>query len=192
MYDGDLLVCRNEESAIVDCKASALWDKIRILDFAVLFKSTVKTCFLLLPLEARSESSKITVTLNGIEYSKIPFSDNTPHTVSASQSFFTCPVAVGSLRRVEYKDGAVFTFKVTDISETNKSISFELIHTEPSIQVSAMLHTITVLGVTESGQSFVQWSTDFSGDCNYNFIQDSKFKKFDAFKDIRNVMKKSG
>ncbi len=94
-------------------------------------------------------------------------------------------MAIGTLRRVLYKDGAVFTYRVIEISELRHRIVFDLIHVDASIQVSGVMHTIELKPVTESNQTFLTWRTEFSGDCNFNLIQDSKFKKLDAFKDMR-------
>ena len=176
MFDGELIVCRNEESAVFEMPLSASWERFKSLDLSCLFPSTVKSCSLLIPL---GDSAKHTVEQR-VNILGVPY-----EAVAIEPSPFRCALATGSLRRVEYKDGAVFVYKVMEISELRHSIAFELIHSNSSMTVSGIVHIITLQAVTETSSTFIHWETVFSGDADYNFYHDTKFKKLDAFKDLR-------
>ena len=186
-----LIVCRNTESAVIKVKASEAWALIRRLNFVDIMPSIVKRCSLLIPLGAgtsspgptspRSKSS--TVKLEEVEYQDLPLGNG-------SGNPFACAVAVGSLRHVVYKDSAEFVFRVVEISDVLRQISYELIETDATINVSSIMHTIQLFEVTETGETMINWTTDFSGDCDQHVYSDCKYKKLDAFKDIRKNFEK--
>jgi hypothetical protein len=159
---------------------------IRKLNFVDIMPSIVKSCSLLVPrtvptISGHSGSSS-TVKLEDVEYSPLPFSDS-------SVSPFNSALSVGSLRHVIYKDNAEFVFRVVEISDVQRHVSYELIETDAAVNVSSILHTIQLHEVTETNETFITWVTDFSGDCDMHVYNDCKYKKQDAFKDMRNVLK---
>lgn len=152
--------------------------------------SRVQDCTLLVPsLHSSPVPSAPTkpphhVKLEDVDYHVVEITES-------SISPFTCPVAIGSLRRVVYKDGAEFVFRVVELSDIHHSISYELIETDSTVNVSGVMHTIQVSEITETAESFISWTTDFSGDCDQHVYTDAKFKKLEAFKDIRSVFELS-
>lgn len=185
-----LIVCRNTEGAHLKAKANETWNLIKQLDFKQICHSSVKECSLLVPSkqgESGSSSPAVselkTIKLEDVEYRDFPHGE-------ASMSPFTCAVAVGSLRHVTYKDGAEFVYRIVEISDLQRMISYELIEADATVNVSSVLHTIQVFDITESGESMINWTTEFSGDCDQHVYSDCKFKKLDAFQDIRQVLQK--
>jgi hypothetical protein len=183
-----LVVCRNSESAVISVRTSEAWSAVRQLNFAFLMPSSVKACSLLLPetstgLLQATNFGKHAVTFEDISYKTVTLDET-------AMSPFLCGCAVGSLRHVVYHDGAEFVFRIVEISEIQHSISYELIQTDATVNVSSVLHTIQLSEVTETGETFVSWTTEFSGDCDQHVFSDAKFKKLDAFKDIRKVLGK--
>ena len=186
-----LIVCRNTESAILHAKVSDAWLLVKRLNFAEMTPSTVTKCTLLLPVAvgagapshegAGGHSGAKTVKLEDTEYRGVSISE-------AALSPFTCAFAVGSLRHVVYKDGAEFVFRVVEISDVQRLVSYELIETDSTVNVSSVLHTIQLMEVTESDDCVLSWTTEFSGDCDQHVYSDAKFKKLDALKDIRTVL----
>ncbi len=179
------IVCRNTESAVINSKTQPLWDVVKNLDFAVLMPSIVRTCALLVPHTSHDACPKTTetnhkLTLDDTEYTCIDVA-------CGSKNAFACATSVGSLRRVEYKDKAEFVFRVVEVSDVHRRVSYELIHTDTTVNVTAVLHTIQLFDITESGQTMVNWTTEFSGDCDPHVYNDCKYKKLDAFKDFRNI-----
>ena len=187
-----LIVCRNTESAVINVKASEAWSLIRKLNFVDIMPSIVKRCSLLIPLgggpgspgPASPRSKSSTVKLEDIEYQDLPLSNS-------SSNPFGCAVAIGSLRHVIYKDGAEFVFRVVEISDVLRQVSYELIETDATVNVSSVMHSIQLFEVTETGQTMINWTTDFSGDCDQHVYNDCKYKKLDAFKDIRKIFEKA-
>lgn len=98
---------------------------------------------------------------------------------------------VGSQRRVVYKDGTVQTLKVLELSDINMFVTYELIASEPAISVSSAVHTIRLFPVTFDNTCLVQWTSDFSNDATQAVVQDSKYKKQEAFADIVKAVAKS-
>jgi len=185
------IVCRNTESAVIDVKASVAWSLIRKLNFVDIMPSIVKSCSLLIPLGSggtaserpSSPKSSSVVKLEDIEYQDMSIGSN------SAANPFACSVAVGSLRHVVYKDGAEFVFRVVELSDILRQVSYELIETDATVNVSSVLHTIQLHEVTETGQTMISWTTDFSGDCDQHVYNDCKYKKLDAFRDVREVFK---
>jgi len=97
---------------------------------------------------------------------------------------------VGSQFEVEYTDGSTWTFRVVEISEIHRSISYELVSANPQTTFSSMVNTIKLHKVTFDDSTFVEWSTDFSNDVDSHVIQDNKYKKIDYFKDLAKVFHK--
>lgn len=44
-----------------------------------------------------------------------------------------------------------------------------------------MVHTISLRKVTSNNSTFIEWTTDFSNDATSEVVQDSAFKKLEAF-----------
>ncbi len=182
MFDGELIVCRNTESAVLCAPIAAVWKLIKTLDFAKIFPHAVKACNLLVAAEVAASPIIVgeTVELGGQRMTSKPIVSNSEPCGLA--------LAVGSLRRVEYHDGAVFVYKVAEISEVHHVVSFDLIEANPSIQVSGILHSIRLVEITETKETLIVWDSEFAGDCNLNFYQDQKWKKLDAFKALRHLL----
>ena len=179
-----LIVCRNTESAVLQARASKVWSLIRQLDFSRITPSSVVSCSLLVPENEQVEAPEFgeAVTFEEVKYRTVPIND---------ACAFTCACAVGSLRRVVYKDGAEFVFRLVELSDIQRAVSYELIETDAALNVSSVLHTIHLHEVTETDETYISWTTEFSGDCDQYIYSDAKFKKLDAFKDLRNVFTSS-
>ena len=113
-----------------------------------------------------------------------------PLTFPFSSSVKECKVTegtvaeVGSHRRVHYTDGTVQTLKVLEINDLLFQITYELIWSEPAVTVTSAVHTIKLHHVTYDNSSVVEWTSDYSNDATQEVVQDSKFKKLEAFEDL--------
>jgi hypothetical protein len=94
---------------------------------------------------------------------------------------------IGSVFSVEYTDGSVWTFRIVEISESRRVLSYELIDAKPDITFSSLQLTIRLYKVTENNSTFISWESDYSNDVNTHVVQDGKFKKVDAFKDLKKL-----
>ncbi len=92
---------------------------------------------------------------------------------------------IGSVFSVEYMDGSLWTFRIVEISESKRSLAYELMTAEPEITFSSLQNTIRLYKVTADNSTFVQWESDYSNDVNTHVLQDGKYKKLDAFKDLQ-------
>ncbi|KAI8812829.1 hypothetical protein BJ742DRAFT_767953 [Cladochytrium replicatum] len=100
--------------------------------------------------------------------------------------------AVGSLRKITFKDGTVQTFRILQLSdlERSRTITWEVIESSPALTYHAAVHTIKVYKVTTDNTTFVEWSSDFStGADTAAVVEDSRFKKREAFNDLATYLK---
>jgi len=96
-----------------------------------------------------------------------------------------CHNEVGSLRKINYKDGSVQKIKVLEISDYRHSVTYDVIESDPPAYTMSAIHTITLRRVTNNNTTFVEWISDFSSDATQEVIQDSRFKKLEAFSDLQ-------
>lgn len=68
---------------------------------------------------------------------------------------------VGSHRRVSYKDGAVQTVKLMELSDLAYSLAYEVITSEPPVSVSSALNTIKLNRITHVSNGHSLIPTDF-------------------------------
>lgn len=99
-------------------------------------------------------------------------------------------VAVGDNFTLKYKDGTAQTLKCLEISELTRTITWEVIASEPAISYMSAIHTIALSKVTENNQTFIQFTSDFSSDAKSDVTEDSRYKKREAFQQLRKLIKK--
>ena len=98
------------------------------------------------------------------------------------------PKQFDSFFDVTYKDESVWTYRITEISDTKKGcIAFELVSTSSPIEFTSMWQKIKLFDITEDKTTYLVWETEYSNDVNSHIIQDGKYKKLDYFKDLRNL-----
>lgn len=91
---------------------------------------------------------------------------------------------VGSLREITYRNGAVWTVKLMELSDASHQVSWIMVSAEPAAQFSSRSDTLKLKRVTEDNTTFVEWSTDFSSDATVEVVEDSRFKKLDALTEM--------
>lgn len=104
--------------------------------------------------------------------------------VAASEFVSGAAGQVNSVVKLTFADKATWTLRVVGISELRKTIEFELLETNPSAGCSSALHELAVHEVTLTGESFFVWTADYSSDASAELIQDSKFKRVEAFRHL--------
>eukprot|EP00937_MAST-01D_sp_MAST-1D-sp2_P008224 g8224.t1 len=87
----------------------------------------------------------------------------------------------GSTHTLGFKDGTTWTIQLREFSELRHTLSFDVIASEPALQVASALHSLSLTRVTLDNTTFVQWTTDFTNDAGIAVVQDSRYKKLDAF-----------
>ncbi|KAI3647778.1 hypothetical protein MP228_007999 [Amoeboaphelidium protococcarum] len=97
---------------------------------------------------------------------------------------------VGSQRKITYVDGTVQTVRVLELSDVENFVTYEVVSSEPAVQVSSAIHTIRLRRVTADDSTFVEWVSDYSSDASQEVIQDSKYKKHEAFTDLSKAVSK--
>ncbi|KAK4188762.1 hypothetical protein QBC35DRAFT_185441 [Podospora australis] len=89
--------------------------------------------------------------------------------------------------RWSFKDGSVVEIKQDEHSNLDHFITYSVINSEPGLSYSSVVSTIRCWPVT-SGEfedsTFVRWTSKFSSDADAGVIQDAKYKRRDALKDL--------
>jgi len=88
---------------------------------------------------------------------------------------------VGSVKAITYKDGTIQRIKLIGLSDATWSVSWDLIESEPPIEVYSVAHSIRLRRVTESNQTFATWTTDFSNDATASVTEDQRYKQRENF-----------
>ena len=96
--------------------------------------------------------------------------------------------SVGINRKIIYHDGTSQLIQITEVSQLTRSIAYSIISSEPSISYTSANHEISLIEVTNSDQTFIEWTTNFSNDASLEVIEDSRFKKKEGFKDLKEYL----
>merc|ERR1719316_1259498 len=83
-----------------------------------------------------------------------------------------------------YADNTIQKIHKLEYSLLDMKVTWEVIESEPAAPTFSAVHTITCSRVTTTNQCFVKWNTDFSSDATPEVIEDSRWKKDDAFKQL--------
>ncbi|CAM9570352.1 unnamed protein product, partial [Heterosigma akashiwo] len=92
------------------------------------------------------------------------------------------PSSIGSSFVVDFADGSTQTVRLLELSDIHYTVIFEVTSAEPSLGCTSVVHAISLRQITALGSTFISWRTDFSSDATAEIVQDSKFKKLEAFK----------
>jgi len=93
---------------------------------------------------------------------------------------------VGSTYEFYFVDGSKWDIVISEISQLVRSLAFEVLAAEPAVGFSSVIHTLKVTEITSDNTSFVQWTSEFSGDATNEVVLDSKFKRLEAFENLKN------
>jgi len=97
----------------------------------------------------------------------------------------SCEVDDAGVRTVKFNDKTVQKFRVTEISEQNRQITFELIDSNPPVEYLSASHTWSLRRVTQDNSTFFEADTVYSKDASTNATEDSKYRKRDLFNELR-------
>jgi len=87
-----------------------------------------------------------------------------------------------------YADNTIQQIRKLEYSSLEMKVTWEVIESEPAAPVFSAVHSITCSRVTSTNQCFVAWNTDFSSDATPEIIEDSKWKKDDAFNQLMSFL----
>jgi len=92
-----------------------------------------------------------------------------------------------------FKDGTELEVKLEAHSTIDHYITYSVITAKPQLSYSSVVSTIRLFPITSGhheGQTFVQWTGNFSSDADAGVIEDAKFKRREALADLANAVKK--
>mmetsp|Transcript_47809 Transcript_47809/g.104074 ORF Transcript_47809/g.104074 Transcript_47809/m.104074 type:complete len:144 (+) Transcript_47809:94-525(+) len=96
----------------------------------------------------------------------------------------------GGTINICYKDNTIQKIRQLGYSLLDMSVAWEVVESEPAAPTFSAVHTITCHRVTTTNKCFISWSTNFSNDCTPEVIEDAKWKKSDAFKQLQDFSSK--
>ncbi|KAG7287599.1 hypothetical protein NEMBOFW57_007111 [Staphylotrichum longicolle] len=92
-----------------------------------------------------------------------------------------------------FRDGSVVEVKQDEHSNLDHFITYSVIESEPELTYSGVVSTIRCWPVT-SGEfedsTFVRWTSKFASDADLGVIEDAKYKRRDALKDLASAAAK--
>ncbi|KAN0114600.1 Bet v1-like protein [Hyaloscypha variabilis] len=92
-----------------------------------------------------------------------------------------------------FKDGTELEVKLEAHSTIDHYITYSIISAKPQLSYSSVVSTIRLFPITSGhheGQTFVQWTGNFSSDADAGVIEDAKFKRREALADLAAAVKK--
>lgn len=123
---------------------------------------------------------KVWALFRGFAFEKIA-----PGQVTATEFETGAEGSVGSVVKMTYKDGTIWKIRVTEFSERNYTLAYELMEAIPAHNTTSVQGEIKLLAVTTDDHTFCSWTTDFSNDADLTVIADQKYKKQEFFKDVK-------
>jgi len=91
---------------------------------------------------------------------------------------------------VTFTDKTVQKFKVTEISDQNHCVTFELVESTPAVEYLSASHTWRLRRVTQDNSTFFEAESIYSKDASTNATLDSKYRKLDLFRELRAALAK--
>jgi nucleoside-diphosphate kinase len=92
---------------------------------------------------------------------------------------------VGGVRKVTYTDRTVQKFKLLELSDANRQLTFELLESSPAVTYLAAVTSWKLKRISHDNTTLFESVTDFSKDASPAVTSDSKYKKLDQFNDLR-------
>merc|ERR1719320_818794 len=97
--------------------------------------------------------------------------------------------AVGQTCEVNYTDGTQQKIRLCALNDLEFSITWEIVFSAPSVVYSSCISTIKLQRITtllpkQTAKTYIEWTSDYSNDADAPVIQDSNFKKKEAFNDL--------
>ena len=127
--------------------------------------------------------AKLQAVWDKIRYWKLE--ELAPGIVSSTEWTDGAAGRVDSTVKISYTNGATWYWRVTELSERNHTLAYELIMTEPAVTVSSIVGEISLAAITDDETTFMKWSTEYSNDVDADFIGDARWKKRDMFAAIK-------
>lgn len=88
---------------------------------------------------------------------------------------------------VAYSDNTVQTIQLTEYSDLDLEVGWEVVMSDPPVHCASQMHTIRCLRITDTQSCCVTWNTEFSKDATLEVIHDCKWKKEDAFESLKRM-----
>jgi len=78
---------------------------------------------------------------------------------------------VGAVRSLKWKTGETRMDKLIELSDQFRKITWELIMSDPPTENVAQISTLKLFRISETNETLVEWSCDFSADISNDFVR---------------------
>eukprot|EP00542_Grammatophora_oceanica_P018966 CAMPEP_0194049516 /NCGR_PEP_ID=MMETSP0009_2-20130614/30727_1 /TAXON_ID=210454 /ORGANISM="Grammatophora oceanica, Strain CCMP 410" /LENGTH=154 /DNA_ID=CAMNT_0038695695 /DNA_START=54 /DNA_END=518 /DNA_ORIENTATION=- len=89
---------------------------------------------------------------------------------------------------ISYANGGVWEIRITEISDRNYTLAYEVIGSEPAMTCTSVEGELAFIKVSDSDETFLKWTTIFSNDADAQVVEDQKYKKLDFFKEFKKTV----
>merc|ERR1712019_186484 len=91
---------------------------------------------------------------------------------------------------IVYKDNTIQKIRQLEWSVLEMKVTWEVVESEPAAPTFSAVHTIQCSRITHpDNHCFFAWTTDFSSDVSTAVLEDSKYKKHEAFAGLEAFLK---
>lgn len=91
---------------------------------------------------------------------------------------------INTVVKLTFKDKGTWTIVITGLSSAKRTLEFAILETNPVTTHTSAVHEIVLNEVTFCDETFITWTVDYSSDVTQEVIQDSKFKRIEAFRHL--------
>lgn len=98
------------------------------------------------------------------------------------------PNEIGAVVSISYVDGASWEVRISEISDIEHAVGYQVLSTEPAVQVTSVEGRLRLREVSDDSTTYLEWSNDFSNDADAAVILDSKYKKLEFFADMKKTL----
>eukprot|EP01119_Soliformovum_irregulare_P013278 TRINITY_DN351_c12_g1_i1.p1 TRINITY_DN351_c12_g1~~TRINITY_DN351_c12_g1_i1.p1 ORF type:complete len:373 (+),score=69.18 TRINITY_DN351_c12_g1_i1:174-1292(+) len=95
---------------------------------------------------------------------------------------------IGTTRQVTWKSGETRKSRLIELSDQYHTMRWELIESNPPFEVSAVISCIRCRRVTETNQTLVEWSAEYSSDVSRELLQYEQKAFQDSLDEMRSIL----
>ena len=111
-----------------------------------------------------------------------------PGLVTSTEWTEGAPGRVDSIVKITYTNGAHWYLRVTELSERNHTLAYELVQAEPAISCSSIVGELALISVSDTDETFFRWNTEYTNDVDAEFLQDARWKKREMFAEMKRTL----
>lgn len=114
-----------------------------------------------------------------------------PHLVECINENKGEAVKIDDLRTLKFDDGTVQIIAIRGLDSYDHTAMWELVSSDPAVSYSGAIYAVHLVKVTMTGETFMQFTSEFTNDASAAVMMDQKFKLEDYLKHFTVEVKES-